>query len=107
MAGGTQRREVAELDEPASALLITYLKNTAPVRDFKKRLFRDFYLMRAKLTTQHHPLVGPELLAAAVLESQKVIEQRDARILQLNAKIAAIFPRPKRPVYVSKPKGEK
>lgn len=48
-AGGTQRREVAVLDEPAAALLMTYLKNTAPVRDFKKRLVRDFYRMRTML----------------------------------------------------------
>lgn len=27
-AGGTQRREVAELDEPAAALLMTYLRNS-------------------------------------------------------------------------------
>lgn len=32
-------------------------------------------------------LQGPELLAAAVLESQKVIEQREARIYQLEQKI--------------------
>lgn len=38
-------------------------------------------------------LQGPELLAAAVLESQRLLEQRDARILQLNEKIAADAPK--------------
>ena len=38
-------------------------------------------------------LQGPELLAAAVLESQKVIEQRDARIYQLGQKVTADAPK--------------
>lgn len=38
-------------------------------------------------------LQGPELLAAAVLESQKVIEQRDARIYQLEQKVTADAPK--------------
>ena len=40
-----------------------------------------------------HALQGPELLAAAVLESQKVIEQRDARIYQLEQKVTADAPK--------------
>jgi len=48
-AGGTQRREVAELDEPAAALLMTYLRNSPVVKEFKKRLVRDFYRMRTML----------------------------------------------------------
>ena len=39
------------------------------------------------------PYTGPELLAAAVLESQKMIEQRDARIHQLEAKATADAPK--------------
>ncbi|WHU45168.1 BRO family protein [Gordonia sp. L191] len=38
-------------------------------------------------------LQGPELLAAAVLESQKVIEQREARIFQLEQKINTDAPK--------------
>lgn len=49
-AGGTQRREIAEMDEPAAALLMTYLRNTPVVRDFKKRLVGAFYAMRAELS---------------------------------------------------------
>lgn len=92
-AGGTQRREVAELDEPAAALLMTYLRNSPVVKDFKKRLVRDFYLMRAKLTADAHPLVGPELVAAGLIEATKVIEQRDARIHQLEAKVTTDAPK--------------
>lgn len=94
-AGGTQRREVAELDEPASALLMTYLRNSPVVKDFKKRLVAGFYAMRQALADRAaaHPLQGPELLAAAVLESQKMIEARDARIYQLESKAVADAPK--------------
>lgn len=37
------------LNEPQTTLLLTYLKNTAPVRAFKKELVRQFYLMRTEL----------------------------------------------------------
>lgn len=48
-AGGTQRREVAELDEPAAALLITNLRGSKIVFDFRKNLVADFYAMRKLL----------------------------------------------------------
>lgn len=85
----------AELDEPASALLMTYLRNSPVVKDFKKRLVAGFYAMRKALAERAtaHPLQGPELLAAAVLESQKMIEARDARIYQLEAKAVADAPK--------------
>lgn len=98
-AGGTQRREVADLDEPAAALLMTYLKNTAVVRDFKKRLVAGFYALRKLLAERAagraaaHPLQGAELLAAAVLESQKMIEARDVRIHQLEVQQTANAPK--------------
>jgi len=89
-AGGVQRREVAILNEGHATLLFTYLRNNDVVRDFKKRLVREFYAMRKALAT---PLQGNELLAAAVLESQKVIEARDARIYQLEQKATADAPK--------------
>ncbi|TDH46003.1 hypothetical protein E2F47_27490 [Mycobacterium eburneum] len=48
-AGGTQRREVAKLDEPAAALLMTYLRNSPVVKVLKKRLVAGFYAMREQL----------------------------------------------------------
>jgi len=43
--GGTQHREVAILNEPQSTLLMTYMRNNAVVREFKKRLVRAFFEM--------------------------------------------------------------
>lgn len=40
---------IYHLNEQQATLLITYLKNTDPVRAFKKELVRQFYLMRTEL----------------------------------------------------------
>lgn len=45
-AGGVQRREVAILNEEHAALLFTYMRNNDIVRDFKKRLVREFSELR-------------------------------------------------------------
>lgn len=41
--------EYATLNEPQSMLIMTYMKNTAIVRDFKKRLIREFMRMKQAL----------------------------------------------------------
>lgn len=84
----------AELDEPAAALLMTYLRNSAVVKDFKKRLVAGFYAMR-KLLAQRvtPPLQGGELVAAALVEAHKMLDARDARIHQLEEKVNADAPK--------------
>lgn len=83
--------EFAVLNEEQATLLLTYMRNSDIVRQFKKNLVRAFYELRNR--QQPPALQGPELLAAAVLESQKVIEQRDARIYQLEQKVTADAPK--------------
>lgn len=46
---GTNMKKVYHLNEPQSTLLITFLKNTDIVADFKVELVRQFYTMRAEL----------------------------------------------------------
>lgn len=48
-AGGTQRREIAILNEPQSTLLLTFFKNTEIVRRFKVALVQKFYELREQL----------------------------------------------------------
>ena len=49
--GGRGRPEtIYRLNEEQATLLMTYLKNTEQVREFKKRLVRAFFLMRKELT---------------------------------------------------------
>ena len=47
--GGLQDKKIYYLNEPQATLLITFLKNTDVVADFKTELVRQFYLMRAEL----------------------------------------------------------
>jgi phage regulator Rha-like protein len=47
--GGIQEFKIYHLNEEQATLLLTYLKNTVPVRAFKKELVKQFYLMRAEL----------------------------------------------------------
>lgn len=46
---GGRPENIYHLNEQQATLLITYLKNTAPVRAFKKELVRQFYAMREEL----------------------------------------------------------
>lgn len=46
---GVNEQKIYHLNEQQATLVITYLKNTAPVRAFKKELVRQFFLMRSEL----------------------------------------------------------
>lgn len=46
---GGRLHHVYQLNEQQAALVITYLGNTAPVREFKKALVRQFYIAREEL----------------------------------------------------------
>lgn len=74
-AGGVQRQTVAVLGEQQATLLMTYLRNSDVVRDFKKRLVHEFYALRGAVMPS-----GPELLARAV---QAMLATKDARIAEL------------------------
>lgn len=47
--GGIQNKKVYHLNEQQATLLITFLKNTDVVADFKVELVRQFYAMRLEL----------------------------------------------------------
>lgn len=71
-AGGVQRREVAILNEEHATLLLTYMRNNDVVRDFKKRLVREFSALRRGVVLDlSDPLAAIE---AANTRSQQAIE---------------------------------
>ena len=45
----TNLTKIYHLNEPQATLILTFLKNTLPVREFKKNLVRQFYAMRNEL----------------------------------------------------------
>lgn len=92
--GGGRPVTFAVLNEPQAALVITYLRNTPKVRDFKKRLVRGFFVMRQALAQRAtQPLRGHDLMAAGYVEAMKQLEARDARIYQLETKITQDAPK--------------
>lgn len=48
--GRGRPKKLYHLNEQQATLLITYLRNTEPVKAFKKALVKEFYAMRAELT---------------------------------------------------------
>ena len=75
-AGGVQKREVAILNEEHATLLLTYMRNNDVVKDFKKRLVREFSaLRRATATPPARPL--PQTYAAALRELATEVEARE------------------------------
>lgn len=52
IAGRGQPEKIYQLNEQQAMLLITYLKNTPPVRAFKKGLVRDFFRAKEYITRQ-------------------------------------------------------
>lgn len=71
-AGGTQQREIACLNEQQATLLMTYMRNSDVVREFKKRLVKAFWDMARQLTQPAVPQSLPEALRlAADLADQK------------------------------------
>lgn len=79
-AGGVQQREIAMLNEHHATLLITFMRNIGPVKEFKKRLVAAFFKMSQELAGQRFkvPQSFPEAmrLAADLAEQKAQAEQQ-------------------------------
>jgi len=67
-----QTELIYRLNEQQATLLITYMKNTAPVREFKKRLVHQFYLMRDELNRKSHELTERKPIRQSLTDTIKV-----------------------------------
>ncbi|WAL81479.1 Rha family transcriptional regulator [Pandoraea sp. XJJ-1] len=100
--GGTQSREVALLNEHQAALLISLMRNTERVVDFKVGLIREFYRMQDELGRreqtlwqQMHALIAKEVESKVrasfgsrlMLERRREIPRFDAERDRLNAQL--------------------
>jgi len=69
--GGIQHREVALLNEHQAALIISFMRNSPEVIDFKVRLIREFFRMRDELQHQGRNLWAQmQALIAREVESK-------------------------------------
>lgn len=92
-AGGTQRREIAIIDELAAMLLMTYLRNTPKVKDFKKRLVLAFDAMRRALAERDMvPLTREEQFARALRIADDLMAEKDGTIAAQAEQIEADRP---------------
>lgn len=76
--GGVQRREVAILNEEQATLLLTYMRNSAVVKDFKKRLVREFWALRRGAVVR--PLTPLEYARRLVEAEERVEIEARARL---------------------------
>lgn len=94
-AGGTQKREIALLNENQAYLLFTYLKNTDTARQLKIRLVKAFSEVRNQLKDPVNALLAmskSEILMLAA-ETQKKNEALQAKNLQMENKIEEDAPK--------------
>ena len=70
--GGTQIREVAILNEHHATLLMTFMRNIGVVKEFKKRLVKEFYVMASKQAPQSFA----EALRLAANQAEEIEHQR-------------------------------
>lgn len=74
--------QIAILNEEHATLLLTYMRNNAIVKDFKKRLVREFSALRRAVAPQSRE----ERLALAVIDAQQMLVEKDQRIAELEPK---------------------
>jgi phage regulator Rha-like protein len=88
---GGGHMEYAVLNESAVALLMTYLRNTPVVKDFKKRLVAGFFAMRRALAERHEvdPRRQAELLTKADLARMVLEIEEEKSILAAALESAA------------------
>ena len=80
-AGGTQNRTIAVLNREHAMLLMTYMRNTAVVRQFKKQLVKAFTDMERRLASQ--PAFDPSQITR--LEMAQMLLNAETERLALEA----------------------
>lgn len=90
-AGGTQRREVAILNEQQSTLLLTYMRNSDIVRSFKKHLVKEFWAMAEKLRGQ--PAADPMAVLSDPAAMRGLLLTYTEKVIALEEKVAEQAPK--------------
>lgn len=84
-AGGIQSREIALMNEQQATLLLTYMRNTPVVREFKKRLVKEFWrLAHAKPAFDIASLSDPKVLLALLTDNVRKVVALEADNTELS-----------------------
>lgn len=90
--GGVQKREIAILNEQQSTLLLTYMRNSDIVRQFKKALVKAFWELAQK-AQQPDPiqvLNDPVAMRGLLLSYSERVLSQEATIAEMTPKVAAL-----------------
>lgn len=85
--GGQQQRSVAILNEEHATLLLTYMRNNDVVKDFKKRLVREFAALRRSAAAPAMPTHAEALRGWA--EQLERAEAAESRVRELTPSASA------------------
>ncbi len=95
--GGTQRREVAVLNEQQSTLLLTYMRNSDIVRKFKKALVKAFFDLASKARQAHAialpNFTDPAAAAIAWAAEYQAKQEAQVQVVQLESKVESMTPK--------------
>ena len=90
-AGGQQEREIAILNEQQSTLLLTYMRNSDVVRQFKKALVKAFYeLMKAPAPDPMKLLADPAAMRGLLLNYTERVIALEETVKSLEPKAEAL-----------------
>lgn len=90
-AGGTQNREIALLNEQQATLLMTYMRNNQVVREFKKRLVREFYQLA--IEARRRPDIDPMALLRDPAAMRELLLGYSEKVIALEERAAADAPK--------------
>ena len=76
LPGGGKPQQIAQLNEQQATLLLTYMRNSAPVRRFKKGLVRAFYAMAQQITAKPKTIEEMTLEVMGHLTAQVEAQQQ-------------------------------
>lgn len=85
-SGGSQKREVALLNERQATLIMTYMRNSEIVREFKKRLVKAFYELSQNQNKSITDLSRLEILEIAIasekerLQLAQIVEEQKPKV---------------------------
>lgn len=96
-AGGTQTREIANLNERQATLIMSYMKNTAIIRKFKTQLVKSFYELAEQVNTTlpviHDPKTQALIQALVQLDAHEhEIKNHTLQIADINGKLDDMAP---------------
>ena len=85
-AGGSQERTVAVLNEQHATLLMTYMRNSEVVKEFKKRLVKAFYTLAHSQPSVDPATISRRQLALAVLDAEDRADRAEEHVRELEPK---------------------